>query len=374
VWAGYFTSRSALKGYIRETSGYHQTGRQVQLLAGGAADLSPANPLFNLEHAMAVAQHHDAVSGTSKQHVAYDYAKRLAGGRLEVDAMLSSAFQNLTGDLTVQFVTCDLNNATICPALESGAASIVIVYNNQAQQRPSALLRFSVATPKEGQTYAVYDYTGTAVGAQLLPGSAEDMQLRTEYYSYNNNPVCWLAFVADLPPAGYTAYFIVPSASVDAPLTAPSSVQTMRFGKKFRGAADQTLTNGIISVVFSGATGLVSSFTKNGTSAPLGQTFGWYNASAGVQNSTLAQDGQESGAYIFRYVRSPPYLFVDSCECNTHTHAHGFWCCRPNSSEVYPLAGAVTVEFVTGPIVNETRQVFNSWLSQVLSRSLAVRS
>lgn len=29
---------------------------------------------------MAVAQHHDAVSGTEKQHVANDYAKRLAGG------------------------------------------------------------------------------------------------------------------------------------------------------------------------------------------------------------------------------------------------------------------------------------------------------
>lgn len=29
---------------------------------------------------MAVAQHHDAVSGTEKQHVANDYAKRLATG------------------------------------------------------------------------------------------------------------------------------------------------------------------------------------------------------------------------------------------------------------------------------------------------------
>lgn len=29
---------------------------------------------------MAVAQHHDAVSGTEKQHVANDYAKRLANG------------------------------------------------------------------------------------------------------------------------------------------------------------------------------------------------------------------------------------------------------------------------------------------------------
>jgi len=32
------------------------------------------------ERAMAVAQHHDAVSGTERQHVANDYARRLAGG------------------------------------------------------------------------------------------------------------------------------------------------------------------------------------------------------------------------------------------------------------------------------------------------------
>ena len=32
---------------------------------------------------MGVAQHHDAVSGTEKQHVAYDYAKRLAIGAEE---------------------------------------------------------------------------------------------------------------------------------------------------------------------------------------------------------------------------------------------------------------------------------------------------
>lgn len=32
---------------------------------------------------MGVAQHHDAVSGTEKQHVAFDYAKRLAIGAQE---------------------------------------------------------------------------------------------------------------------------------------------------------------------------------------------------------------------------------------------------------------------------------------------------
>jgi hypothetical protein len=36
--------------------------------------------LVNVGEAMGVAQHHDAVSGTEKQEVAFDYAQRLSFG------------------------------------------------------------------------------------------------------------------------------------------------------------------------------------------------------------------------------------------------------------------------------------------------------
>lgn len=39
-----------------------------------------ASGLFPLEEALAVVQHHDGVSGTAKQHVAYDYAMRVCVG------------------------------------------------------------------------------------------------------------------------------------------------------------------------------------------------------------------------------------------------------------------------------------------------------
>lgn len=46
------------------------------------------NVSFELGEAMGLAQHHDAVSGTEKQHVADDYAQRLSIG---IDqAMVSS--------------------------------------------------------------------------------------------------------------------------------------------------------------------------------------------------------------------------------------------------------------------------------------------
>ena len=43
-----------------------------------------------LADALAIAQHHDAVTGTEKQHVADDYAKRLSIGHGEVHIILQS--------------------------------------------------------------------------------------------------------------------------------------------------------------------------------------------------------------------------------------------------------------------------------------------
>ena len=41
-----------------------------------------------LADALAIAQHHDAVSGTEREHVAADYAKRLSMGYAEVHLSL----------------------------------------------------------------------------------------------------------------------------------------------------------------------------------------------------------------------------------------------------------------------------------------------
>ena len=49
-------------------------------LSRGFAQLPQATASRRCE-AMGVAQHHDAASGTAKQHVTFDYAKRLAKGR-----------------------------------------------------------------------------------------------------------------------------------------------------------------------------------------------------------------------------------------------------------------------------------------------------
>lgn len=68
--------------------------------------------------AMGVAQHHDAVSGTEKQHVANDYAQRLADGidAAVVSAMRRDAFPRQRNDLG-----CDQHR--VCEAVTAGCQS-----------------------------------------------------------------------------------------------------------------------------------------------------------------------------------------------------------------------------------------------------------
>jgi alpha-mannosidase len=53
----------------------------LEFLVGRSASGTTTDSLAD---ALAIAQHHDAVSGTEKQHVANDYAKRLYIGYAEV--------------------------------------------------------------------------------------------------------------------------------------------------------------------------------------------------------------------------------------------------------------------------------------------------
>lgn len=361
-WSGYFSSRPALKGYIRDTSTVFQVGKQMQaVVAGGAEDTSAANPLFRLERALAIAQHHDAVSGTSKQAVAYEYARRLADGRADAGALLSSSLANLTGYAASPFLTCDLSNATICPALEGGTPALLAVWNQQSARRVGVNVRVPVGLPPGVASYAVLDASASPLPAQLLPLSDVDTHLRSAYYAYTGNgaPVSWLTFTAPaLPAMGYAVFFLQPVASeVAAPATRRSAAPTpvvapphsLRSGKLGRtrtpapSAAAPTLSNGVVTLTFDATSGRLSGYANARTAlvVPLTHDFLWWNSSAGDASDDHSGDNtQESGAYVF----------------------------RPNSSNPFPIsASPVTLSFLsTGPVVWEARQSWGGWASQVI--------
>jgi hypothetical protein len=136
-WTGYFTSRTTLKRLERVSSSFLLAARQIetipnatgphddQCLGGGDENKEEGcpcgqRPLYELEDALGVAQHHDAVSGTSKQHVAFDYARRLHKGIRRAEKMLVRTLRRVVlqpsdVDKYLQDLAyCQLLNETIC--------------------------------------------------------------------------------------------------------------------------------------------------------------------------------------------------------------------------------------------------------------------
>jgi hypothetical protein len=160
-WSGFFTSRPLLKYYARRQGGRLQAARQLQLLAAlplksfidgdvvgckkYAKHWNASSDLFPLELALAELTHHDGITGTSKQHVVYDYLQRLSVGASVADSVINAALAKLSQALPTQlsaaepasasrgappplFVTCLQLNVSICPATMDGMFKLSI-YN-----------------------------------------------------------------------------------------------------------------------------------------------------------------------------------------------------------------------------------------------------
>ena len=330
-WSGYFSSRMALKGYVRDSSAVFQAAKQIQVAStsltssgGPNPDDSSANQLYLLERAMGVTQHHDAVSGTSKQHVAYDYARRLAGGRLAADESILSGLTTLTGEAVSTWASCDLANVTICPSLENGPTTLLL-WNQQSQAIYNAAIRIPVRGGTSG--WIVRDESAVnIIQSQTLVASVADYHLRNEYYGYKSpvQEIEWLHFKISIVPAmGYSVVFLTPGTTTSGALK-KKVLKTSSIG---------SVSNGLVNMTFGTDNRLT---TLNGHAFI--NDFFYYNASVGGPNDGTGDWQQQSGAYIF----------------------------RTNSTTSFPVGGSVvTAELIaSGPVVWEVRQTFGPWISQ----------
>ncbi|VBB25890.1 unnamed protein product [Acanthocheilonema viteae] len=85
-WTGFFTSRPTFKGFIRQSSALLQLVKQLQSFI-----MQIANNNI-LQNAVALAQHHDAVTGTARENVTKDYKLRLSRGWNEAE--INKVFYN----------------------------------------------------------------------------------------------------------------------------------------------------------------------------------------------------------------------------------------------------------------------------------------
>ncbi|CAL8077426.1 unnamed protein product [Calicophoron daubneyi] len=129
-WTGYFTSRPALKRFVRKASNLLTMCEQMHLFANRLGRNSPGDDsdgaeesVDRLRQALGVMQHHDAVTGTEKQHVADDYAKILSKGCASCENVIASAMlrlmpelRHVSGSHPPQY--CDLLNISLCSATD----------------------------------------------------------------------------------------------------------------------------------------------------------------------------------------------------------------------------------------------------------------
>ena len=130
--------------------------RHWEVFSGSNGSVS--QPLWE---AQGVAQHHDAVAGTAKQAVTYDYAQRLSEGYASADAWLGATIGQLTssaGTAAAVFASCPLSNQSICAVSQSNDQLVVVLYNPTARNRTE---RISVPW-RESKGVRVQDGSGAS--------------------------------------------------------------------------------------------------------------------------------------------------------------------------------------------------------------------
>ncbi|KAH9599196.1 Glycosyl hydrolase family 38 [Trypanosoma melophagium] len=125
-WTGYFTSRPTLKRLIRKISSYWIAARQVEFFGG-----IPSGELPLISDALGIVQHHDAVTGTAKQHVTFDYIKKLTKGYED----------DLVNRLRRAFASEPFNISN------HGDAVTVIVWNGNAHPVRNSVIKIPVPIP-----------------------------------------------------------------------------------------------------------------------------------------------------------------------------------------------------------------------------------
>lgn len=321
-WTGYFTSRPALKGYVRTSSAFLQVVRHFEVFSGG--DGAGSEMLWE---AQSVTQHHDGVSGTAKQAVTYDYAQRLSVGAAAADAFLEPAIARIvstTGQASVNFTYCPLANVSVCAATDGAELLAAVIYNPLARALSATTsVPATVRIPVYSDSWRAYDRNSTLVPRQQLVPVLDTPAQPDDAAPYE------LIIQTDVAGLGIQTVFLQPGSEDE-------TVEQNEEGST--GAAEDTsIENDYYLIRFDNATGLIASITTKGDGVvhPFVQDFAWY--------PSYQQDGQDSGAYIFR---------------------------PANQSSVpltTPANPANLVRVVRGAVVQQVWQQVSNWVVQKIS-------
>ncbi|ESW33614.1 hypothetical protein PHAVU_001G084700 [Phaseolus vulgaris] len=337
-WTGYFTSRPAIKRYVRLMSGYYLAARQLEFFRGR---MNSGPNTDSLADALAIAQHHDAVTGTEKQHVANDYSKRLAIGYREAEELVSSSLACLVESPLLsrcqnpvpKFQQCPLLNISYCPASEvdlvQGKNLVILVYNSLGWWR-NEVIRFPVTEAN----VIVQNSDGKEIESQLLPQAEKYLDLRNYYVKAYvgrappKSPKYWLAFTVSVPPLGFSTYTVSTAKKTG---STRSSVATYKSSEKSKFEVGK----GNLKLKFSTDQEKCTNYvnTRDKVAEQVELSYLYYSG----YNGTNQKDPQNSGAYIF----------------------------RPNGTYQINHEKKVPLTVLNGPVLDEVHQQINPWIYQI---------
>eukprot|EP01116_Phalansterium_solitarium_P021418 TRINITY_DN664_c0_g1_i1.p1 TRINITY_DN664_c0_g1~~TRINITY_DN664_c0_g1_i1.p1 ORF type:complete len:981 (-),score=289.32 TRINITY_DN664_c0_g1_i1:155-3097(-) len=286
-WSGYFTSRPALKGYVRSRENtlraaetLHASVRVGAQFANYSDDIAA---LEQLRQASGEATHHDAVAGTSNPWVVVMYADHLAAGTGAVEPTMTSNIAKLATGTSGKSPSLTLDPSTMAQ-LAPGQPVAMLVYNalswNVTQPvRVPAFCSNAVVTDSLGRpvpsgvqaSLPTHPIPCLAAGTCGYPAVAAPMEL---------------FFEAQLPAMGYATFFVSLNGSA-CNATVPAAVSPVP-GSEF------VLENGFLSLTFSQPNGQLVAIDNlvSGVSTTVKQNFFRYHADA---NATSASEG----TYVF---------------------------------------------------------------------------
>ncbi|XP_058513984.1 lysosomal alpha-mannosidase-like isoform X3 [Ochotona princeps] len=314
-WTGYFSSRPALKHYERVSYNFLQVCKQLEALTGWEANKGPYGwgTSTVLEEAMAVLQHHDAISGTARQNVADDYAHKLATGWRPCQVLMSNALAWLSGSIE-DYSTCPGLNISFCVLSQISARFQVTIYNPLGRK-----VAHMVRLPVNEGTFLVKDPKGNAVTSDVVMNPQAETQI----------PIPELLFPASVPALGFSVYSIARVSRQNPKFHMPKSIP------RHSNSDVLMIQNKYIRATFSAETGLLMKIENMGQKVvlPVSQSFFWYKASIGDRKLQ-----QSSGAYVF----------------------------RPHRRQPLPVSQRAEIYLVKSSLVQEVHQNFSDWCSQVV--------
>ncbi|CAG2107571.1 unnamed protein product [Medioppia subpectinata] len=282
-WTGYFTSRPALKRYEKVGNNFLQTCKQLDVLSLGKND----DKVTPLREWMGVMQHHDAVTGTEKQHVSDNYALKLYKTIEKCQSVVNSSLNTLIGksDVKLNQLFCNQLNVSAC-AVTEGTDNLAVTIYNPFGHNVTHLVRLPVTS----KAYKVLNPKGNAIKSDIVAIPESVLNLKERRSKAKDE----LVFEAEVPALGFATYLLKANSAENI----ENEVKVTKISDAF------TIKSKSLNIRFDKTGALNAIELKNGKVVDFKQNYEYYRA-----HDKNGGDDQASGAYVFRSIGDTPELY-----------------------------------------------------------------